>query len=327
MHDPSDAAPHVVAVLVQPGTVVVDLAVPMQVFGPWPPWITDGGPGAAYRYSTILVAPGPHPRAGDRLVVTGTEPLSRLADADTVVVPGLADPLQPVPDAVCSALADAARRGARIASICVGAFVLAAAGVLDGRPATTHWRWAGELRRRYPAIDVQEQHLYVDDGAVLTSAGLLAGVDLCLHIVRRDLGAHVANGVARFLCSAPHRDGGQAQFIDRPVAVEAGALDGTRRWLLANLAEPHTLVSVARHAGMSVRTLARHFQAETGETVTRWLVQQRITRARELLEVTDRPVVLIARDVGFGSGDAFRAHFHRATGTTPLRYRQAFHRT
>ena len=314
--------PHRVAILVLPGTVGVDLAVPLEVFGPWPSFITAEAPRLRNPYSVALVGPDPEPPVGAGLVATKVEPLSMMAEADTVIVPGRHPLGEPLPVEVLTALRAAATRGARIMSICIGAFVLAAAGLLDGRPATTHWRCASELRRRYPRVNVQEDRLYVDDGSILTSAGLLAGVDLCLHVLRADLGTTAADAIARFLVSAPHREGGQPQVLHRPVGFAGDSLDRTRLWLQENLAGSHTLGSIAAHAGVSVRTLTRRFQAETGMTVMAWLTGQRISEARRLLEIGDRPIGLIARDVGFGSDEMFRTHFTTATGTTPARYRR-----
>ncbi|MGP4017498.1 GlxA family transcriptional regulator [Saccharopolyspora sp. 5N708] len=315
-------ARHRVAILVLPGTVGVDLAVPLQVFGSWPDFLVDEAPRLREPYSVVLAGPNLRPQIGAALVATRVEPLSALDDADTVIVPGRQPLDEPLPREVRAALRDAAARGARIISICVGAFVLAEAGLLDGRPATTHWRDAAELRRRYPFIDVREKQLYVDDGQILTSAGLLAGVDLCLHVLRCDLGSTAADAVARFLVSAPHRDGDHPQLVQRPVGFAGDSLERTRQWLRENLAKPHTLTTIAAHAGVSVRTLTRRFQSETGMTAMHWLTRQRVARARRLLETTDRPVGLIAREVGFCSDEMFRIHFADATGTTPARYRR-----
>ncbi|MEU8632565.1 helix-turn-helix domain-containing protein [Amycolatopsis sp. NPDC048633] len=314
--------PHRVAILVLPGTVGVDLAVPLEVFGPWPAFVTAEVPRLRNPYSVTLVGPDPEPPVGAGLVATQVEPLSAMADADTVIVPGRQPVTEPLSADVRAALRAAGARGTRIMSICIGAFVLAAAGLLDGRPATTHWRCATELRRRYPQVDVREDRLYIDDGRILTSAGLLAGVDLCLHVLRADLGTTAADTIARFLVSAPHREGDQPQVLSRPVGFAGDSLDRTRNWLQENLADSHTLGSIAAHAGVSVRTLTRRFQAETGMTVMAWLTGRRITQARRLLEIGDRPIGLIARDVGFGSDEMFRTHFTTATGTTPARYRR-----
>lgn len=313
---------HRVVILVPPDVVTLDLAVPVQVFGGWPPYLTSGGAGNPYEM--LLCGLRPTVPFGPGLSARGLDPLAAMRDADTIVVPGCLDPLAPVPRAVLDELSAAAARGTRMVSICTGAFVLAEAGLLDGRPATTHWRWAQELRRRHPLVDVQEQHLYVDDGQVLTSAGVLAGTDLCLHLVSLDAGQATANELARFLVSPPHREGGQAQYIARPVPAPSGSLAGLRQWLSEDLGRHHTLTSIARHASLSVRSLTRRFQQETDRTVMEWLTAQRVTAARILLETSDEPITEVAQRLGFGSAESLRAHFQRALGTSPSSYRQAF---
>lgn len=321
--DPATAA-HQVAIVVLPGVVPLDLAVPLQVFGRWPDYLAADEPRLSNPYSVVLCGPDPEATSVTWLAVSEMRPIIALRKADTVVVPGCEDPQRPVPEEVHAELRAAAARGARIVSICVGAFVLAAAGVLDGRRVTTHWRWADDLRRQYPQVDVQERHLYVEDGQVLTSAGVLAAADACLHVLRRDLGQSAANTVARFLVSPPHREGVQAQFIRQPVTAGSGSFGATRQWLLEDLREHHTLQAIADHARVSVRTLTRRFHAETGETVMNWLIRQRVARARALLEDTDLPITAIAHEVGFGSAESLRAHFHAQTGTSPHRYRCTF---
>ncbi|MGH8921555.1 MAG: helix-turn-helix domain-containing protein, partial [Actinomycetes bacterium] len=247
--------------------------------------------------------------------------------ADTVIVPGF-DPIPRLPDAALGALADAREQGKRVVSICTGAFALAAAGVLDGLHATTHWQHTDELERDYPAVTVDRDVLYVDQGDVLTSAGVCCGIDLCLHIVRRDLGAVVANQLARGLVAAPHRDGGQAQYVPAPVAVAGEtSLSGTRAWALERLDEPLALRVLARHAGVSQRTFIRRFTEETATTPLQWLLNARLSQARELLETTDHPIDRIARDCGLGTATNLRLHFRRALDTTPTAYRRTFQRT
>jgi len=227
--------------------------------------------------------------------------------------------------AALDALAAAHARGTRVMSICTGAFVLAHAGLLEGRRATTHWAFADQLARAFPAIEVDPDILYVDDGDVLTSAGLSAGLDLCLHVVRGDRGADAATAIARWNVVAPHRDGGQAQYIDRPVpASDDGGLAATRAWALERLDAPLTVDVLARHAHMSPRTFARRFVAETGHSPKRWLTAQRIHHARRLLESTDLPVEDVAQRSGFGSAAALRTHFARATATRPTAYRRTY---
>ena len=317
-----DQARREVAIVVLPDVVALDLAVPLQVFGPWPPYLADGGFQNPYR--TTLCGPRSTAAVGPGLTARSLRPLAAVRDADTVIVPGCLDPLAEVPSAVLRELAAAAGRGARVMSICTGAFVLAAAGLLDGRPATTHWRWAEELQRRHPLVDVQARHLYVDDGQVLTSAGVLAGTDLCLHVVRRDVGQATANELARFLVSPPHREGGQAQYAVQPIPVPAGSLGGLRQWLMQDLGHERSLASIARHSSLSVRTLTRRFQQETGQTVMEWLTAQRVAAARALLETSDEPITAIADRLGFGSAESLRTHFHQALDTSPRAYRRAF---
>jgi len=219
----------------------------------------------------------------------------------------------------------AAARGARIASICTGAFVLGAAGLLDGRRATTHWAYARRFARLFPEVEIDPRVLYVDDGDILTSAGVAAGIDLCLHMVRCDHGAEAANRVARRIVVAAHREGGQAQFVERPLTeAPSGGLAPTRVWMVERLAEPLTVADMARHAGYSARSFARRFQAETGTSPLRWLIGQRVEHARRLLESTDLPVEHVAERAGFGTAVAMRQHFARAVSTSPTAYRRAF---
>ena len=306
---------HRLTALALPDVVAFDLATPAQVFG--------NEPG---RY--VFTACGA--RAGRVPSTTGfaidvPRGLDALAEADTVLVPGLRPAQWPPRAEVLDALRAAHARGARVASICTGAFVLAHAGLLDGRRATTHWAHAEQLAERYPAVTVDPGVLYVDDGDVLTSAGVAAGIDLCLHLVRRDHGAEVANAVARRIVVAPHRDGGQAQFVDvpLPVARERG-LAPTRAWALERLGEPLTVTAMARHAACSERTFARRFRAETGTSPLQWLLLQRVVHARRLLEATDLPVEDVAGHAGFGTAASLRSHFRRATATTPIAYRRSF---
>jgi transcriptional regulator GlxA family with amidase domain len=266
---------------------------------------------------------------GFSLAVTGG--LDVLREADTLIVPGFGPGFeprsQPLPPAVLDALATARDQGRRVVSICTGAFALAAAGLLDGLHATTHWQYTDELERRHPAVHVDRDVLYVDQGDVLTSAGVCCGIDLCLHIVRRDLGALVANQIARNIVAAPHREGGQAQYVPAPVATAGDtSLADTRAWALERLAQPLAVPQLARHAGMSERSLMRRFVEETGTTPLQWLVNARLGQARELLETTDQSIDLVARDCGLGSAANLRLHFRRTLNTTPTAYRRAFTR-
>lgn len=212
-----------------------------------------------------------------------------------------------------------------VVSICTGAFALASAGILDGLHATTHWEYIDEFEREYPSVQVDRDVLYVDEGDVLTSAGVCCGIDLCLHIVRRDLGAAVANRIARGLVAAPHREGGQAQYVPAPLADAGDAsLSATREWALQRLDESLSIRLLARHAGMSQRTFLRRFAEETGTTPLQWLLNARLGKARELLETTDCSVDRVARDCGLGTPANLRLHFRRTLGTTPTAYRRAF---
>jgi transcriptional regulator GlxA family with amidase domain len=306
---------HYVTVLALADVVAFDLSTPAQVFGNEP---------GRYAFTACGVRPGSVPSTTG-FAIDVPRGLDAVADADTVLVPGLRPPQWPPPAAALDALRAAHERGARVASICTGAFVLAQAGLLDGRRATTHWAHAERLARHYPAVTVDPGVLYVDEGDVLTSAGVAAGIDLCLHLVRRDHGAEVANAVARRIVVAPHRDGGQAQFVEAPLppAGDRG-LEATRAWAAHRLREPLTVAAMARHAACSERTFARRFRAETGTTPLQWLLGQRVLHARRLLEATDLPVEHVADEAGFGTAASLRSHFRRATATTPLAYRRTF---
>ncbi|HEU4737143.1 MAG TPA: helix-turn-helix domain-containing protein, partial [Solirubrobacterales bacterium] len=226
-----------------------------------------------------------------------------------------------------AALRDASARGTRVLSVCTGAFALAHAGLLDGRRATTHWAFADELAVRFPSIEIESGALYVDEGSVMTSAGLSAGIDLCLHVVRADCGASVGEQVARYMVAAPHREGGQAQFIEprqNAFTANSSSLEETRRWALDRLAEPLDVAKMADHAGVSPRTFARRFREETATTPLQWLLAQRVHQARRLLEETDLPIDAIAWQAGFGTAASLRDHFRRVTATTPTAYRSSF---
>lgn len=305
---------HRVAILVVDGVLPLDFGIPAQVFleRPWLP------------YRTTLCGERPHVKVamGYSLVVPGT--LADVRRADTVIVPGVIDHGRVFSDDVLDALRYVHRRGRRVVSICTGAFALAAAGLLDGLPATTHWLDVDELAERYPLISVDRNVLYVDNGQVLTSAGIASGIDLCLHIVRRDCGAAAANRVARLIVAAPHRDGGQTQFIEAPVGSSDGSLSATRSWALEHLGDPLAVRDLARHAGVSERTFARRFVDETGSSPLQWLLSARIQRARELIETADLSVEQVAERCGLGTAANLRLHFRRLVGTTPTSYRKAF---
>jgi len=257
--------------------------------------------------------------------IDGVRGVQALRSADTIVVP-VSHRDNDVPAALIDALQRAHRRGARILSMCTGAFVLAAAGLLDGRRATTHWSHAAELAARYPKVLVDPNVLYVDDGDILTSAGTAAGVDLCLHVVRQDFGARVANAVARRMVVPPHRDGGQAQFVEEPIPRPGdGDLFGAAlAWLERHLDEPVTVEDLARRAAMSSRTFARRFRAATGTTPHQWTLRQRVLAAQHLLETTDEPVEVVASRCGFGTATGLRQHFQRSLRTSPAAYRRTF---
>ncbi|MFB9835676.1 GlxA family transcriptional regulator [Actinoallomurus acaciae] len=309
-------AVHRVAVLTLDGVTPLDLAIPAQVFG--------ARPETPYEVTLCALTDRVTTTVGFELVVDGG--LDGLRKADTVIVPGFEPPRSP-PQVVLDALAEAHDRRRRVVSICTGAFALAAAGVLDGLHATTHWRHIDDLEREYPAVQVDRDVLYVDEGEVLTSAGVCCGIDLCLHIVRRDLGAVVANRIARSLVAAPHRDGGQAQYVPAPVAVAGdNVLAETRAWALQRLDRPLSVTELARHARMSQRSFMRRFAEETGTTPLRWLVTARVGLARELLETTDLPIEQVARDCGLGTAANLRLHFRRTLNTTPTAYRRTFTR-
>jgi AraC family transcriptional regulator, transcriptional activator FtrA len=251
--------------------------------------------------------------------------LAALRHADVIVIPGWRDPDELPPAALLAALRRAHARGARLLALCSGAFVLAAAGLLDGRRATTHWRYADRLRARYPRVWVEPDVLYVDEGSVLTSAGSAAGIDLCLHVVRCDYGAEIANQVAQRLVVPPHRDGGQSQYVREPVPQRHPAgLAPLLDWALARLDRPLSLEDLAREGNMSVRTLARRFVEETGSTPHRWLTGQRLLAARRRLETTGDSIDEVAGAVGFETAMTLRHHFRRAYSTTPTAYRRRF---
>jgi transcriptional regulator GlxA family with amidase domain len=306
---------HRVVALALPEVVDFDLSIPAQMFTSW------SAP-APYSFEVCGAAPGLVPTTtGYSLHVS--RGLEALGEADTVVVPGYVPHDRPN-DEVCEALRAAALGGARMMSICTGAFALAGAGLLDGRSAATHWAAAAELADTYPEVDVDPDVLYVDNGQILTGAGLAAGIDLCLHVVRQDRGATAAAGLARTMVVAPYRDGGQAQFLTQPLPPAGDGLAETCAWMMTRLGDPLTVEDMARHAGWARRTFARRFLAETGTTPLRWLASQRLNQARRLLETTDLPIEQIAGLSGFGTGANLRLHFSRRLGVTPTTYRRTY---
>jgi transcriptional regulator GlxA family with amidase domain len=252
--------------------------------------------------------------------------LGELARADIVVVPSWRGANEPVPPPLLAALRRAHARGALVVGLCLGAWVLAEAGLLDGRRATTHWRWAERFAQRFPQVQVDPDVLYVDEGDVLTSAGTAAGIDCCLHVVRKQFGAQASNRIARTLVVPPHRQGSQAQYIEQPVMASAseGPLAKTLDWVTRHLEAPHSLDSLAAKALMSRRSFTRHFRQHTGTTVGQWLLGQRLTLAQRLLETTAQPIERIAERAGFGSPLTMRQHFSNAFNTTPSMYRREF---
>lgn len=310
---------HRIVVPITPGVPVFEAAVAFEVFGrerrnfpePW--------------YEVVLCAGHDGPVTTAEGLSFDGRGLAELATADTVIVPGCADLDGDPPAELLDALRAAYGRGARIASICTGAFTLAAAGLLDGRRATTHWLHADALARRWPAVLLDAAVLYARDGQIFTSAGECAGLDLCLHLVALDHGSHVANTLGRRMVISPHREGGQAQYIEAAFpATGTQGLSPLLDWARTQLHRPLDVDDLALRAGMSRRTLLRHFRSATGATPIRWLTRERVARARELLETTDSSVENIAELCGFGTAQSLRVHFARINQTSPRNYRQGF---
>jgi transcriptional regulator GlxA family with amidase domain len=310
------AGVHHVVALALPDVVAFDLSIPAQVFG----HVEERD---RYAFSVCAERPGPV-SSTTGFSITVANGLRALREADTVVVPGFMPTSDP-PPVVVDALRLAYRRGARIASVCVGAFALAAAGLMDGRAATTHWEHAADLRRRFPDVDVRPEVLYVDEGQVLSSAGISAGIDLCLHMVRSDFGADSAARVSRRMVAALHRPGGQAQFMDRPLPAGDSPIAATCVWAVDELEQRSlTVAELAAHAGYSPRSFSRRFHEEVGISPSRWLAAQRVLEARRLLERTTLSIEEVAARSGLGTPANLRLHFARELSTTPTAYRQAF---
>lgn len=314
-----------VAALAYDGLCTFEFGVTVEVFGlkrpefdfPW------------YKFIVCGIERGPL-RATGGVAVRPKYGLDMLSLAGTIVIPGWRDRNEKPPERLLAALRKAHQRGCRILTICSGVFVLAEAGLLDGKRATTHWRYTDELQRRYPKVRVDPGVLYVDENTLLTSAGSAAGIDLCLHLVRRDYGARVANSVAKRLVAPPHRDGGQSQYIAPPPASETASV-GSRLarlldWAVAHLDEKLPVSRLAKEAQMSLRTFERRFRQETGATPNEWLTRQRLRRAQELLETTDRAVERISVDCGL-TPETLRHHFARLLRTSPSAYRRTFGRS
>ncbi len=313
--------PETIAVVAFDGISPFHLSVPCIVFGE--DRTDDGAP--RFRLRVCGFESGPlATNAGFALTVP--HGLEAIRQAQIVVVPSWRDDARPAPPALLRALQAAHRRGATIVGLCLGAFVLAEAGLLDGRPASTHWKLAEAFARRYPKVRLRPEVLYVDDGDVLTSAGTAAGIDCCLHLLRVRCGAEAANRAARRMVVAPHRQGGQAQYIEQPVAAASGGdrLAPLLEWLGRHLQAAHDLDALAARALMSRRTFTRRFREATGTTVGQWLQNQRLALAQRLLETTDRPVERVAGDAGFGSAVSLRKHFTAAFKVSPAAYRRQF---
>lgn len=317
-------SPGSVAVAVIDDMPLYEVAIACEIFGgEWPdladPW---------YDLRLCALRPG-STRTESGFVLDTRHTLADLVSAETVIIPAVPHACLksslPFPDELLKAVREASAAGARIVSLCSGAFVLAASGLLDGRRATTHWLHADTLARRYPRVQVDASVLYVDDGDVLTSAGRSGGLDLCLHLVRRDLGAHVANQMARRMVVPAHRPGGQAQYIHLSVPdTDDDGLGPVLQWAAENLDRPLTVAQLARRANMSSRTFVRHFHAATGATPLQWLLNQRLAHAQTLLESTNLPIEQISRHSGLGTAANLRRHFAINVGVTPTHYRRAF---
>ncbi|MDM7991577.1 helix-turn-helix domain-containing protein [Arthrobacter sp. zg-Y877] len=304
---------HTIAVLAVDGVIAFDLATPLEVFG------RSGG--GEPLYDVVVAGPRRHAGAGP-ISVTVPHSLARIAEADTVIIPGRAEGSGPLDPRTAAAIRAAAGNGARIASICVGALDLASTGLLDGLTATTHWRAADLLATQYPAVNVTPAALFVDNGQILTSAGASAGIDLCLHMIARDHGGAVAADAARAAVMPLTRDAGQAQYV-RDDTLGANGLGDTLRWIDEHASEAITVVDIARSAAVSTRTLNRRFAAELGLTPSQWLTRARVRRAQRLLETTDYSVDRVAADSGLGTAANLRARFADIVGTSPTRYRTA----
>ena len=314
---------HRVAVVVLGGTFVLDLAVAVQAFGRRPSVFSKIRDEPEAPYDIVLCGKALTPTSLG-FTISDLRPVEWIAGADTVVVPGLEAPWAPQDPAVLTAVAKAAHDGARLVSLCAGAFVLGQAGVLDGRRVTTHWALADEFREAFPRAHLVEHAMYVDDGQILSSGGMLAAADLCMYVLGQDHGQSYANDVSRVLISPPHRTGGQAQYAKALHRPPTGSLAPVLDWLAEHIAEPLSLEDVAVQAHMSPRTLVRRFRAETGESLSGWIARRRVERARALLEDSDLSVTQVAHAAGFGSTESLRRHFLVHTGTSPRSYRDTF---
>ena len=318
MHGNSgDPAIHTVAILAAHGVVAYDMSIPLEVFS----CVRLPDPGQEYRVQLCGEAAEVRVRGFN---IRAPWTLDDLARADTVIVPGIDDPMAPVPETILASILAAWKNGARVASICSGTFVLAAAGLLDGRRATTHWLAADLLAERYPAVTVDPDVLFVDEGRIVTSAGSSAGLDMCLHLLRRDHGHAVASHAARLAVAPLDREGGQAQFIRHEPPGSTASLAPLLDWMSANAHRPLTVDELARQAATSPRTLARRFREQTGTTPLQWLIAARVRRAQELLETSSLSVDQIAAATGFDGAASLRDRFHRTIGVSPKSYRRSF---
>jgi AraC family transcriptional regulator, transcriptional activator FtrA len=312
--------PGLVAVITYDGLCTFEFGIAVEVFGlPRPefdfPW---------YQFA-VVSSEARRSRAIGGILVEATDGLAMLRKARTIIVPGWRDRAERPPEKLLKSIRRASERGARCLSICSGVFVLAAAGLLNGKRATTHWRHMADLKRLYPDIQAEEDVLYVDEGNVITSAGSAAGIDACVHLVRRDFGSKVANTVARRLVMPPHRDGGQAQYVAAPLPARPGrTISVIMDWTRARLHESLTVTAMANHAAMSERTFLRRFQESMGVSPLAWLQRERMFRAQELLETTDHTLADIAEQCGYRSLETFRTAFKRELGASPIAYRARF---
>ena len=312
---------HRIAVVVYDSVVALELASVVQVFTAANLYAN----GLAYEVRVVGAGPvGTSVLRDSSFTVVPERPLAWAGSADTVIIPAHGSFLEPPPREIGRLLVEAHARGARVASLCVGAFALAWAGLLDGRPATTHWHWAGDLAERFPAVRVERESLFVGQDGVWSAAGMTAALDLALHLVQLDLGAGTAAATARFLVAPARRDGGQAQFVAYDAPRPTGAFQETLQWAEQNLADVRSVSDLAQHAHMSTRTFTRRFPALVGATPWDWLITARVRRAQELLERTDWPVDRIAAACGFQSTATLRLHFNRVTAVSPGQYRRTF---
>lgn len=313
-----------VAIMVYDTISPFELGVAAEVFSFAHPEL-----GVPWYRCLICAEEGQPVRSAAGFLLTAPYTFAEADEADTIVIPGSRPGIVPVPETLLATLRRAYQRGARLITLCTGTFILAAAGLLDGRCVTTHWAWAPQLAELYPAVQVDPRRLYTDDGQILTSAGTTAAIDLCLHVVRQDYGAEIATAVARRMVTPPHRDGGQAQYIETPLLEqsEGEPFGTTLAWLTAHLHENLTVEHMAARAAMSPRSFARHFQATLGTTPYQWLLRQRIILAQRQLETTSATIEHIAACCGFSSAATLRLHFQRLLRTSPQAYRRAFQRS